>query len=252
MAIHLKRLCRYPVKGLSPEDLDSIALAVDQGLPGDRRFALAHGAQRYERGRTGWLPKRHFLNLMSNERLASLQTSFDPESGILTIRRNGRQVARGNITQQIGRDLVNQFFAAFMRGESVRSPNLVDSPGVMFTDTPDKLVSIINLASVADVERLTRRPVDPIRFRGNLMIDGARPWQEFEWVDRDITVGGATLSVVEPIGRCAATNVDPATGDRDLNIPKSLLSGLGHSDCGVYARVTSAGTVAVGDPIIVN
>ena len=252
MATQLQRLCRYPVKGLSPEDLDSVDLSVDQGLPEDRRFALAHGAERYERGRSGWLPKRHFLNLMSNERLASLQTAYDSASGILTIRRNGKQVARGNITQQIGRDLIDQFFAAFMRDQSVRSPRLVDSPGVMFTDTQEKFVSIINLGSVGDVERVTRKPVDPIRFRGNLMIDGARPWQEFDWIGRELTIGAATLSVIEPIGRCAATNVDPTTGERDLNIPKSLMSGLGHSNCGVYARVISGGRIAPGDPVTVR
>ncbi len=252
MAIQLQRLCRYPVKGLSAEDLDSVALTAGDGFPEDRRFALAHGADRYESGRSGWQPKRHFLNLMSNERLAALQTSYDPASGILTIRRNGKQVARGNITQQIGRDLIDQFFAAFMRHESVRSPRLVQSPGVMFTDAEAKFVSIINLDSVRDLERVTRQPVDPIRFRGNLMIDGARPWQEFDWVGRVVTLGGTRLSVVEPIGRCAATNVDPATGNRDLNIPKTLMSGFGHSNCGVYARVESAGSVTVGDTLSIS
>ncbi len=251
MAIHLERLCRYPVKGLSVEDLASVALATDQGVPDDRRFALAHGADRYERGRSGWQSKRHFLNLMRNERLATLETAYESASGILTIRRNGKQVARGNITQQIGRDLIDQFFAAYMRDESIRSPRLVESEGVMFSDKEEKYLSIINLNSVRDIERVTRKPVDPIRFRGNLMIDGARPWQEFDWIGRDVTVGEAKLTVVEAIGRCAATNVDPSTGIRDLNVPKSLMSGFGHSNCGVYARVVSAGTIAPGDTITI-
>lgn len=249
MAIHLERLCRYPVKGLSAEDLASVSLTAGQGLPEDRRFALAHGADRYERGRSGWQSKRHFLNLMRNERLATLQTAYDPAAGILTIRRNGKQVARGNITQQIGRDLIDQFFAAYMRDETIRSPRLVEAEGVMFSDKEEKYLSIINLASVRDIERVTRQPVDPIRFRGNLMIDGARPWQEFDWIGHDISVGPTKLAVVEAIGRCAATNVDPVTGNRDLNIPKSLMSGFGHSNCGVYARVISDGPIAPGDTL---
>ena len=251
MAIHLESLCRYPVKGLSVEDLASVTLTAGEGLPDDRRFALAHGADRYERGRSGWQPKRHFLNLMRNERLAALQTAYDSASGVLTIRRKGRQVARGNITQQIGRDLIDQFFAAYMRDESIRSPRLVESEGVMFTDVQEKFLSIINLGSVRDIERVTRQPVDPIRFRGNLMIDGARPWQEFDWIDREITVGEAKLAVVESIGRCAATNVDPATGERDLNIPKSLMSGFGHGNCGIFARVISGGSITPGDSFTV-
>lgn len=252
MAIKVQRICRYPVKGLSPEELESVALTPGEGLPDDRRFALAHGAQRYESGRSGWLPKRHFLNLMSNERLAALETRYDSESGILTIRRNGRQVARGNIAQKIGRDLIDQFFAAFMRNQSVRSPRLVESTGIMFSDAKEKLVSIINLDSVRDLERVTRRPVDPIRFRGNLMISGARPWEELDWVDKDIRIGTATFTVVERIGRCAATNVDPERGERDLNIPKTLMSGFGHTYCGIYARVVTGGTVATGNPVTVS
>lgn len=251
MAIDLQRICRYPVKGLSPESLDSVTLAPGEGLPDDRRFALAHGANRYE-SRTGWLPKRHFLNLMINERLATLETRYESDSGILTIRRKGRQVARGNITQQIGRDLIDQFFAAFMRDESVRSPRLVESPGVMFSDVNEKFVSIISLNSVRDLERVTRRPVDPLRFRGNLMIAGGRPWEELDWVGKELRIGAVTLSVAEPIGRCAATNVDPASGERDMNIPKTLVSGFGHHHCGVYARVTSGGSVAPGDPVTVS
>ena len=252
MAIELQRICRYPVKGLSPEELDSVALTPDAGLPDDRRYALAHGANRYESGRSGWQPKRHFLNLMSNERLAALETLYDSDTGILTIRRNGRQVARGNITQQIGRDLIDQFFAAFMRNEAVRSPRLVESPGVMFSDSKEKFVSIINLDSVRDLERVTRRPVDPLRFRGNLMIAGARPWQELDWIGRDISIGEATLSVAEPIGRCAATNVDPQTGERDMNIPKTLVSGFGHHHCGIYVRVTAGGTLTPGATVTVS
>ena len=49
--------------------------------------------------------------------------------------------------------------------------------------------------------------------------------------------------------RCAATNVDPDTGIRDLNIPKTLMQTFGHADCGVYAEVIAAGEIAVGDTI---
>ena len=35
----------------------------------------------------------------------------------------------------------------------------------------------------------------------------------------------------------------------DLNIPKALMSALGHSDCGIYAEVTAAGEIAAGNEI---
>jgi uncharacterized protein len=49
--------------------------------------------------------------------------------------------------------------------------------------------------------------------------------------------------------RCAATNVDPVTGIRDLEIPKTLMQSFGHADCGVYGEVVQAGEIAVGDPL---
>ena len=52
--------------------------------------------------------------------------------------------------------------------------------------------------------------------------------------------------------RCAATNVEPTTGIRDLDIPKSLMQTLGHSDCGIYAEVIAAGEVKAGDAVAVR
>jgi MOSC domain-containing protein YiiM len=53
--------------------------------------------------------------------------------------------------------------------------------------------------------------------------------------------------VTKRIERCAATNVDPATGVRDLSIPKLLMRHLGYADCGVYAEVVRGGAVAEGE-----
>jgi uncharacterized protein YcbX len=55
--------------------------------------------------------------------------------------------------------------------------------------------------------------------------------------------------VVKRIVRCAATNVDPATGIRDLEIPKTLMQRFDHMDCGIYAEITTNGEIAVGDEI---
>ena len=57
------------------------------------------------------------------------------------------------------------------------------------------------------------------------------------------------LKVVKRIVRCAATNVDPETAARDLDIPHVLMRRLGHAECGVYAEVIAGGTMSVGDAI---
>jgi uncharacterized protein YcbX len=52
---------------------------------------------------------------------------------------------------------------------------------------------------------------------------------------------------MEPIDRCAAINVNPKTGERDINLVKSLQGGFGHINMGVLAKVTKAGYFVIGD-----
>jgi len=77
-------ICRYPVKGLSAERMDRVALMSGQCLPHDRRFAIALGSTRFDPQRPEWLSKIHFIMLMRDEKLARLETRFDAESGVLT------------------------------------------------------------------------------------------------------------------------------------------------------------------------
>jgi len=251
MPVTLNEIRRYPVKGLNGEALDHTMLAPGEGIPHDRRFALAHAASQFDRGNPEWMPKRNFLQLMRDERLALLDARFDPETGMLTMFRDGRQVARGDITQPLGRALVEQFLQAFIPPGPRGNPHFVEVPGRMLSDVPDKYVSILNLASVKDIERVARSPVDPRRFRGNLHLDGLPAWAEMPWVGKEIAIGDVRLEVVEITGRCAATEVNPDSGERDLHMLKVLQQGFGHTKCGIYARVTVGGTIRRGDAVLV-
>jgi hypothetical protein len=55
---------------------------------------------------------------------------------------------------------------------------LTAPPGYRFTDSRKGYVSLINRASVSATEDLVGAPVDPLRFRGNLYLDGLAPWAE--------------------------------------------------------------------------
>jgi uncharacterized protein YcbX len=127
---------------------------------------------------------------------------------------------------------------------------VLHAPGHSFSDVARKVVSIINLASVAAIETLVGAGVDPLRFRGNLYAEGWPAWGELDLVGKTLAVGAqARLRIVKRIERCAATNVEPGTGIRDLAIPHSLLRACGHTDCGIYAEVVAGGTIAAGDRI---
>jgi MOSC domain-containing protein len=110
-------------------------------------------------------------------------------------------------------------------------------------------VSLINRASIAALEAAMGIPVDPIRFRANIYFGGASAWCEQDWIDSGISLGAARLRVIAPITRCAATEVNPVTAERDLDIVAALGRAFGHTNMGVYAEVVAGGEVAAGDPL---
>jgi len=246
----VRGLYRYPVKGLSPEPLERMPLRVGETAPFDRAYAIENGPGRFDPGNPQHLPKINFLMLMRNERLATLATAFDDATQTLTIRRSGKQVARGDLTTPISRKMIEQFLAAYMQDELRGAPRIVFAKGHSFSDVAAKCLHIVNLATVRELERVVGRPVDPLRFRPNVVIDGADPWEEFNWIGKCFAAGGTWLEVFKRTERCAATNVDPETGKRDMAIPAALQRMRGHSDLGVYARVVQDGELALGDTLI--
>ena len=238
---------RYPVKGLSPEPLERTELAVHETLPGDRLYAIENGPSGFDPAAPRHQPKQRYLMLMRNERLTQLRTRFDHANHTLAIEAQGREAVRGDLRTPEGRTAIERFFAVFCADELRGAPKVLHAPGFSFSDVAHKVVSIINLASVAAVEGAVGRPVHPLRFRGNVYVTGWPAWHEFDLVGREIAVGKhARLKIIKPIVRCAATNVDPDTGMRDLSIPDTLLRSFGHANCGVYGEVVEAGDIARG------
>jgi uncharacterized protein len=237
---------RYPIKGLTPEPLPRVALKAGQTLPSDRRYAIENGPSGFDPADPKWLPKAHFLMLMRDEWLAPLRTRFDDDSHVLTIRDNAEIVAEGDLETAEGRAAIEQYFASRHAGEIKGPPKLLASSGHSFSDLARKVVSIINLNSVRAVETMVGTPVHPLRFRANFYVEGWPAWHEFELVDQTLLIGDARAKVVKRITRCAAVNVDPDSGARDLTIPQALMQRLGHNECGIYAEVIADGNVALG------
>jgi uncharacterized protein YcbX len=249
----VKSIYRYPVKGLSAEKLPGIVLAAGQTIPADRLYAIENGPSGFDRAAPAYIPKNRFLMLMRNERLARLDTHFDDATHLLTVRAGGREVARGDLRTPAGRQAIEAFFAGFCADELRGPPRVLDAPGHSFSDVAKKVVSIINLASVADIETLVGAAVDPLRFRANLYVENWPAWREFELIGQTLSVGAQVrLKVVKRIMRCAATNVEPGTGIRDLTIPATLTRSFDHADCGIYAEVIAGGPIAAGDRIDIS
>lgn len=243
---HIAAIYRYPVKGMTPERLEKVAVAAGQTLPFDRAYAIENGGPRFDPEAPAHLPKINFLMLMRDERLAALDARFDEADRTLTIHRAGKQVARGALETKLGRQMIEQFLAAYMQAELRGAPKVVSAPGHSFSDVAARCVHIVNLASVRDLERVTGKTIDPLRFRPNVVLDGLPAWQEFTWIGKRLTIGNVALDVFKRTQRCDATNVDPRTAARDMAIPSWLMRHFGHNDFGVYAMVATAGSLENG------
>ena len=256
MTIRIAAIYRYPVKGLSAEPLQLVALRRVDCLPEDRRFAIALPATRFDPQCPEWLAKTHFVMLMRDAALARLKTRFDASSGELTIEHDGGVALRACITEPEGRRAAARFVGDFLGPAVVQPLRIVEAPGHAFADarkkpnaTADKYVSLINRASIAALEGVVAAPVDPLRFRANVYFDGVPAWRELDWIGNELALGGARLRVVSAITRCAATQVNPATAERDLDIPAALQRGFGHNLMGIYAEVVDGGDIAVGEEL---
>ena len=246
----IQSIYRYPVKGLSPEQLPSVGLNKGRPLPNDRRYAIENGPSGFDPADPKYFPKSYFLMLMRDERLAALRTHFDDASHVLSIHHNGAEVARGNLETAEGRAAIEAYFRVYCAKELKGPPKMLSGGDHSFSDVARKVVSIINLASVAALEDIAGQPVDPLRFRGNLYVSGWPAWSERELVGKTLAAGDVRLSVTKVTGRCAAINVDPVTAARNLNLPQAMMRNLGHMDCGIYAEVVADGRIATGDAIV--
>jgi uncharacterized protein len=248
----ISALYRYPVKGLSGEALSSVRLSEGATLPFDRAYAIENGPGPFDSKAPAHLPKIHFVMLMRNEQLAALTSKFEDDTHTLALTQNGSDTARGDLRTATGRqaieDLISRYMGASLRG----APRVVASPGHSFSDVSAKCLHIVNLESVRALETALGAKINPLRFRPNVLISGWPAWSELDLVGRNLKAGEATLNVFKRTERCAATNVDPDSGARDLKIPSFLSRNLGHTDFGIYARVIGCGELKTGETISVS
>jgi len=244
----LKNIYRYPIKGLSAQPLLSVELQAKRPFPHDRVFALVRPGAPIDTSNPKWGKKGLFVMLMLEEALARVKTTLDVETSKLTMTEGNRQLIVADLNDEEARAKVAEIFWQLV--PALRSaPTLVRSREGHFMDKPDNVISMINLATVRSLEEQWGIKIDPLRFRANLYIDGARPWEEFDWVGSDIRIGEAVFRVDRRNGRCGATNVDPTTGRRDLDIPGTLRAAFGHKELGIYLLAREGGTVTVGNSV---
>jgi uncharacterized protein YcbX len=247
--MRVEYLYRYPVKGLTAEALDAADVEAGGCIPWDRAFALAQGDAGFDALAPRWLPKTNFMCHAKNATIAALASVFEPRDGTLTIRAPDGSGVSANALSDSGRAKITAFLTAWLGGEARGTPAFHHIPGHSFCDQREKVVSLINMASLHDFEAKVGARRHRRRFRANVWFSGAAAWSERNWVGQHIQLGGAVLRITKGIVRCPATQVNPETAERDADPVAELRDHYGHSELGVHAAVVEAGRFAVGDAI---
>lgn len=253
MTGRIAALYRHPVKGFTPELLDAVVLAAGAHFPCDRIYSVEDGPSGFDPQAPQHLSKMKFAVLAKIPELARARTEYDEASGRLSVVVDGGVPFLGKLTTAEGRTAFERWLEGFLEDQvpdDCFGPlRVLAAPGAhRFMDSRKGFVSVLNLESVRDLEARLGQPVDPARFRANVLVEGWAPWSEYGLEPgRTIRLGGAELTLLQDITRCAATHVDPRAGIKDIDMVPALHGAYGHICCGVYAEVVDGGAVKVGD-----
>ena len=264
MSLTLSGIFIYPVKGLKGIPLEA-ARCTDRGLEHDRRWMVVD--------REGT-----FISQRSHPKMATIWTDVDGENLVLSapdvdslvlpleIQRGGNvnvtvwsstvkaTQAPHNANAWISDYLGEECFLVFMPDSTKRTSNPKYAgfdKRVGFADGYAYLV--IAEASLADLNAklaAKNHPALPMnRFRPNLVVAGATPFEEDQW--KRIRIGEAVIEGAKPCGRCQVTTTDQATGEVMGPEPLATLSTYRESPefgimFGMNCVTVGEGEIAVG------
>ena len=230
----IKSIFRYPVKSMAGVQLDRAVLGW-HGLNGDRRFAFRRLA---DQSGFPWLTASRLPQLILYKPTGASEVDHDLPTHVRTP--DGAELALNS------EELQNE-----ISGRHGGPVQLMQLKHGIFDDAT---VSVINAATVRELERESGRAVDVLRFRPNIVIESnsGEPFGEDQWVGKTLRFGsddnGPAISVTMRDLRCVMINLDPQTAEADSNVMKAALR-LNTNHAGVYATVIRSGELRVDKQI---
>lgn len=259
-------LYRYPIKGMTPESVDSLTVQPDGRVAGDRvlAFRFADAVTPEDRDGLDYWPKAKGLALQDFPAIAALRTAYDDDRCLVRIEHAGSVLVEAGLDEAGRRDLadaVADFVLATPEGRRLRRPGRLplvlvgDGTTSRFQDRARGYVSVHSRASVDALGDALGMGVDDRRFRSNIVIDGAPAWSELAWTGR-VQVGAVSFETAGPIVRCLATHANPDSGERDAKVLTTLTGVVGQSEPTLGRLLLPApegsaasGAIRVGDDV---
>jgi uncharacterized protein len=251
-------LYRYPLKGFTPEECDTLTVLSEGRIAGDRvlgiRFADTQAPD------DAWSRKQGMVALINTPGLASLRVTFDTKASRLRIGL-GTSVLVDELLNPEGRRRISAVLADYLlkldenplTAHPERLPLRVigDGHAPRYHDDESGRITLHGRESLRSLEDVLGKDVSELRFRSNIAVEGLTAWEEQSWVGHKIRVGVVEFDVVKPKTRCLATHANPTTGKRDLPILTTLTHKMGQENPTFAVAMTSrsGGEIRVGDQV---
>ena len=250
ISMQIHQLWQYPVKGFGGNQMPLAKLQQRRYFPNDRQFAISIGDEKTATASDGtWFRKAHFLQLMSHDLLAEYSCRYDDAANPrLELLHHGAICLSIDPSQPTDCQRFEDFFFTLLGSKLQGKPRLMTMKHQAYSDQSTALISIASKASLDAFAQATNTKPDSRRFRINIIIDGDTPFAEEGLIGKTLRCGDALLLVKEPVGRCAAINVDPATAKRSPeDYVRFMKAHFGHSNLGIFAEVINGGIIRLGD-----
>ncbi|WP_367372429.1 MOSC domain-containing protein [Pseudomonas lini] len=223
--LRLSALYRFPLKSGKGETLNKVSLD-KLGLDGDRRWMLVDEAS----GR--------FLTQRAVAKMSQLSALWNADGGLTLSAPDhspidialpdgdadlrGVTIWRDTLRVPDAGDAAGAWVSEFIgkptrlvqvpldRARTTQSGYGKDDDQVAFADGFPLL--LIGQASLEDLSSKVGRPLEMLRFRPNLVIEGSAAYAEDGW--KRIRIGDVEFRVVKSCSRCILTTIDPQTGER--------------------------------------
>ena len=248
-----------PVKSVSFQSIDKCEIKKNIGIVGDRIFAFTKdldldSAQLFEKSPDERKGKWNKVLTLKNSPVLN-KYNFLYKEDSLTLTFKDKEILTIDINELSERQLLSN--------KIIELENSLEEPIVLikneefpFFDTSisNKVnfinsVSLLNIQSINDFKRKTDKKIEIPRFRGNLCIDGIKPWEEREWIGKIIKISNVSFKVEKNIPRCGAINLKPTTDDNSLNLLQSLRKIYNHFEMGIYLTPLDDGKINLGDKL---
>jgi uncharacterized protein YcbX len=257
-------LFRYPVKGFTREECDSLEVLPGGRIAGDRVLAL-----RFNDSKTpddAWGTKMECVALINTPGLTPLRLRYDHETLRLRIELADEVLVDEHVKDPAGRTRFATAIAQYVLGlpenplsaHSTRLPLRVIGDGVTarYQDREPGYVTLHGRGSVASLAAAVGEPpaLAEKRVRSNVAVDGLDAWEEQRWVGRTLRIGDVEFKAANPVTRCLATHANPVSGGRDVPVMQTLLKLFAAERPTFAIMMTSdrGGRIRVGDAIEVG